>query len=104
MRKLVKSDPATGTRTWLEWDGDTPVFALEQHVDAIVDANKSAQNDVGKGSFMRHRGPQKYAEIPAAIFWAKVKEFGWPRDNPQAWRDFVNHRDYRHFRTIGATI
>lgn len=104
MRKLIKNDPAAGITTWLEWDGDTPLFVCRQETDAIVDANRTWQNEIGKGSFMGKSGPVKYAEIPATIFWEKVKEFGWPRDNPQAWRDFVNHRDYRHFRTIGATI
>jgi len=47
---------------------------------------------------------QKVADIPAPIYYELIEKFGQPRDNPKAWKRWLNDYDNRFFRTTGGTI
>ena len=54
------------------------------------------------GDTQRHW--QQVAEIPNVIYLQLVEKYGAPRDNPTAWRKWLNDYDNRYFRTGGGSL
>lgn len=101
---LFDRDPLTGITEWFEYDdsNDTFTIATEQDVSAIVEANKHHQSHFNRsddtfGDGFDHR--TKVASIPASVYFDLVKRFGNMRQNPRAWKRWLNDPDNAAFRT-----
>ena len=83
MKKLLVNDPKKGKQTYIHSEGDWRPKSMI-------------------GNTQKHL--QKVADIPAPIYYELINKFGQPRDNPKAWKRWLNDYDNRFFRTTGGTI
>ena len=105
-KKLISFDPVTKKKTWLTEDVDGLGFETQQDTSAIVDAAKSQEIEWRPGQMIGNtqKHQQKVAEIPNVIYYDLLKRFGEPKDNPKAWKAWLNDADNRAFRTTGGSI
>jgi len=106
-KKLVYRDPLTGKETWRHDEPDGGfIFESVSPIDDIIKNNKAQEAEYSKGSLIGNtqRHHQKVAEIPSALYHKLIQELGQPKDNPKAWRKWLNDYDNRVFRTGGGNI
>ncbi len=105
-KKLISFDPVTKKKTWLTEDVDGLGFETQQDTSAIVDAAKAQEIDWRPGQMIGNtqKHQQKVAEIPNVIYYDLLKKFGDPKNNPKAWKAWLNDADNRAFRTTGGSI
>jgi hypothetical protein len=103
-KRLFDVDPLTGITEWFEYDdsNDTFTIATEQDVEAIVEQNKFQQGHFNRaddawGDGFDHR--TKVASIPLNVYQDLVKRYGNMRQNPRAWKRWLNDPDNMAFRT-----
>jgi len=107
-RELISIDPATGVRTWLEFDEVNPrKFHIhhDQDVEAIIEHNKVLQNDA---DYKKHGIKNEFhhvAHIPDIVVmqWLQegidvMRKEHWP-----AVRRKLLDPMYRHLRTTLGT-
>ena len=106
MKKLLTADPLTGKKTYFHGESDGNYVKTEQEVDNILDAAKEEANAWRPNSLIGNtqKHQQKVAEIPAPLYYQLIEKFGQPKQNPKAWRKWLNDRDNRFFRTTGGTV
>jgi len=107
MKKLVHKDALTGKETWCHFQPDGGfIFETTQNVDALLQENKKQANEYRNGSLLGNtqRHQQKVADIPAGLYHELVQKFGRPKDNPNAWKRWLNDYDNRFFRTGGGNV
>ena len=106
MKKSLINDPASGKRTYMQWEGDDTHVVTEQKIDHILEHNKRQANDWKYGNLLNNtqRHHQKVAEIPATLYNDLVKRLGDPRQNMKAWKKWLNDPENRYFRSTGGTV
>jgi len=106
MKKLISADPEKGKKTFFHSDVDGNHVSTEINLDPIIDAAKREANDWRPGSLIGNtqKHKQKVAEIPAPLYYQLIEKFGQPKQNPKAWRKWLNDYDNRFFRTSGGTV
>ena len=106
MQRIIKSDAATGTVMKMHQDAsDTAVVETIQNFDNLLKINKQMSNDWTNSNF---HGTQKHvhhvAEIPNVVYNHLLETLGSPRENPKAWKAWLNDSQNRDFRTGGGTL
>ena len=107
MKRLVKKDPITGKETWVHFeDKNKMIFQSSQNIDPLLSSNKSERNEYRADSLIgdTQKHHQKVAEIPTALYYELIQKFGQPKDNPKAWKQWLNDYDNRFFRTSGGDV
>ena len=103
MKRLLSFDPLTGIQTIFHYRPDTDGFTIEtrQDVEAIIQANKAAQND-GTNGWSPTREFKHVASIPWKDLLLWSIESGVEMNDP-AFGDIIKRRlndpDFRYFRT-----
>jgi len=103
MKRLISSDPLTGSATYFHHDSSSNTFRIEniQDVTDIVEQNKIAQTD-GNNGWSKSREFKYVGNVPILIMhqWAmeagvalNSKEFG------EVLKKKLNDPDFRAFRT-----
>ena len=106
-KRLVKRDAITGKETWAHFGDDGKmIFESTQNVDSLLAKNTAERNEYRAGSLQgdTQKHHQKVAEIPTALYHQLIEELGQPKDNPQAWKKWLNDYDNRFFRTSGGRV
>ena len=106
-KRIVAHDQERGVETWLH-DNPDGGWTLEQkqHVKQVLDANRVKANQWERGKLIGNtqRHWQQVAEIPSSVYLELRQKFGDPKDNPKAWRTWLNDYDNRYFRTGGGNV
>jgi hypothetical protein len=105
MKRLIKDDLTTGKKTYLESDADGERIVHEQKFDNLIGLNKFMNDGWQKGQM---RGTQKHiqhvAEIPNVVYHHLLETLGDPKENPKAWKAWLNDSENRAFRTGGGNL
>lgn len=106
-KRVVSQSVETGKTTYLHDPEDGQmIIETQQKVDGLLEANKLQNNawEYGKliGNTQAHH--QKVAEIPSTIYMQLREKFGDMRDNPKAWKRWLNDPENRFFRTGGGRV
>lgn len=108
-KRLFGHDPLTGITEWFEYDDSSDSFtiATEQDVSALVEHNKFLQSHFNRaddkfGEGIDHR--THVASLPLNVYLELVKRFGNQRQNPQAWKRWLNDPDNAAFRTRPGAV
>ena len=98
-RRLFGRDPLTGiTQYWHVKDNGEYVIETQQDVSAIAEKNKREFNDTPD----RYRDVNKVASIPLNGYY-DLKRRGIA-DDPKKFKQWLNDRDNRVFRTRAGTL
>jgi hypothetical protein len=98
-RRLFGRDPLTGiTQYWHVKDNGEYVIETQQDVSAIAEKNKREFNDTPD----RYRDVNKVASIPLNVYY-DLKRRGIA-DDPKKFKQWLNDRDNRVFRTRAGTL
>lgn len=98
-RRLFGRDPITGiTQYWHVKDNGEYVIETQQDVSAIAEKNKREFNDTPD----RYRDVNKVASIPLNVYY-DLKRRGIA-DDPKKFKQWLNDRDNRVFRTRAGTL
>lgn len=102
-KTILKNDLKTST---LHFNEGGMVYETKHKIDGILNNNKAQANDYQPGKLIgdTQRHKQKVADIPTALYFELVQKFGQPKDNPKAWRKWLNDPDNRFFRTGGGNV
>lgn len=106
---LLDRDPLTGTTEWFIPDESAGTFTIqtEQDVSGLVEFNKRQHNEFN-GVHERWGeeigGRTKVASIPLNVYFDLKKRFGDMRQNPTAWKRWLNDPDNAAFRTRPGTV
>jgi|TARA_R100001460_G_scaffold1557_2_gene5827 hypothetical protein len=106
-KRLLRSDSQRRSQTWLhENDGGGWTIEQKQHVGHVLEHNKRLRDSWQKGQLTGNTQKhwQQVAEIPANVFMELKEKFGDYKDNPKAWRKWLNDYDNRFFRTSGGNV
>jgi hypothetical protein len=106
-KKLLSRDAVTGKETWVHDNADGGfIFESSQNVDALLKQNKEEANAYRAGGLIGNtqKHHQKVAEIPTALYYELIQKFGEPKQNPTAWKKWLNEYDNRFFRTSGGNV
>jgi hypothetical protein len=105
MKRLISEDKASGKKTYLHTDQEGDRVVQEQNFDKIVEMNKFYNDGWQKGQM---RGTQKHiqhvAEIPNVVYHHLLETLGDPKENPKAWKAWLNDHQNRAFRTGGGYL
>lgn len=106
---LLDHDPLTGIREWFIPDESAGTFTIqtEQDVTGLVEQNRQAVNQFN--GIHTPWGDEigattKVASIPLNIYFDLKKRFGSMRDNPRAWKRWLNDPDNAAFRTRPGVV
>ncbi len=106
-KRLIRSDSQRRSQTWVH-ENDDGGWTIEQkqHVGHVLEHNKRLRDEWQKGQLTGNTQKhwQQVAEIPANVFMELKEKFGDYKDNPKAWRKWLNDYDNRFFRTGGGHI
>lgn len=98
-RRLFGKDPVTGiTQYWHVTDKGEYVIETQQDVSAIAERNKREFNETPD----RYRDVNKVASIPLNVYY-DLKRRGIA-DDPKKFKQWLNDRDNRVFRTRAGRI
>jgi hypothetical protein len=106
-KRIVSKNEETGKTTYLhDAENGKMIIESQQNVDGLIEANKRQANEweYGKliGNTQAHH--QKVAEIPSIIYMQLREKYGDMRDNPKAWKRWLNDPENRFFRTSGGSL
>ena len=107
MKRLLYTDPTTAKEVHIHQNDDgSTVFEQTQRFDALIKLNRQMSNDYQKGSMIGNtqRHIHHVAEIPNVVYNHLIEKFGQPRENPKAWRQWLNDSENRDFRTGGGNL
>ena len=104
MKKLLSSDPISGKKTYFQSDVDGHSIVLEQETQPVLDYAKESANDWRYGSLIGNtqKHQQHVAEFPAVIYYDLLSKFGQPKDNPKAWKKWLEEN--KAFKVTGGTL
>ena len=97
--RIISQTPTT--KTVIKEDvGDTIIETTEK-VDTILNKNKEEANDFRKGDLLNNtqKHQRKIAEIPMTLYFNLIKKLGRPKENPKAWKKYLNDPHNRYLRT-----
>jgi hypothetical protein len=101
-KRLFDHDPLTGVTEWFHYDESNDSFTIqtEQDVTEIVEANKRSQNAFNTGDAWGDKinARTHVASIDLNTYCELVKCFGTAKQNPAAWKRWLNDPDNRAFR------
>jgi len=98
-RRIFDKDPVTGiTQYWHVTDKGEYVIETQQDVSAIAERNKREFNETPN----RYRDVNKVASIPLNVYY-DLKRRGIA-DDPKKFKQWLNDRDNRVFRTRAGTL
>lgn len=105
MKKIITKNSLKTTTMNFDHDGSFMV-KTDYEIGDILDSNKKQANEYKAGSLVGNtqKHQRKVADIPTVIYLELIEKFGQPKDNPKAWRKWLNDYDNRFFRTGGGTI
>jgi hypothetical protein len=108
MKRLISSDPLTGSATYWHYDASTHSFRIEnvQDVTDIVEQNKVAQTD-GNNGWTKTREMKHVGTIPMCILHQWALEAGVPmasKEMGEVIKKKLNDPDFRAFRTGLGTV
>ena len=106
-KRLLRNDSQRRSQTWLhENEGGGWTIEQKQHVGHVLEHNKRLRDSWQKGQLTGNTQKhwQQVAEIPANVFMELKEKFGDYKDNPKAWRKWLNDYDNRFFRTSGGNV
>lgn len=106
-KRPIRYDPVTGKETNLYIDSDgTWHFQTEVPIQPLIDSNQQQKNEWRYGNLIGNtqKHKQKIAEMPAHLYYELKEKFGSPRDNPKAWRQWLNDPDNAVFKTWGGKL
>lgn len=103
MKRLLTSDPLTGSKTYFHKDPVTGLITLEEQQDVtdIIEGNKIAQND-GTNGWTPSRDMKHVATIPLCVLHQWSVEAGVHMNSPamgEIIKKKLNDPDFRGFRT-----
>ena len=86
-------------------DGTT-IIHQKQRFDDLLKINKQMSGGSKKGEMIGNtqRHMQHVAEIPNVVYNHLLQTLGAPRENPKAWKAWLNDHQNRDFRTGGGRI
>lgn len=87
-------------RVWFIRNGENLIIETEWKVDALLDANKSAQVDFSKTSALGDM--VKVASIPTGMYWDWHKQ--GILDDDAAFKRRLNDGDFQHIRTNNLKV
>lgn len=104
--RVIDIDPYTGIKTLWHDDvvGESAYIEEVQDVEAILDANRAAYNQVDERARFGDKFNQytHVARIPAVIVNQMMREGVW--GDPQAMKKWLNDRDNAAFRTRPGNV
>tara|TARA_A100000172_G_C3042672_1_gene111132 strand:- start:689 stop:1015 length:327 start_codon:yes stop_codon:yes gene_type:complete len=106
-KRLLTSDPHSGKETWMHDNPDGGwTIETKQHIKHVLEENKKKANAYQRGQMVGNTQKhwQQVAEIPNNVYLELRQKFGEPRDNPKAWKRWLNDYDNRYFRTGGGNV
>ncbi|MGA0335996.1 MAG: hypothetical protein ACO3LD_07065 [Luminiphilus sp.] len=107
MKRYLYTDPYTKKEVTMEQasDGST-IIHQKQRFDDVIKINKHMSGDYSKGQMIGNtqRHIQHVAEIPVVVYNHLLQTLGPPRENPKAWKAWLNDHQNRDFRTGGGTL
>lgn len=105
MKRLLTENKEAGKKTFLQSDADGDHVVHEQEFSKLVELNKFMNDGWQKGQM---RGTQKHiqhvAEIPTVVYHHLLETLGDPKENPKAWKAWLNDSENRAFRTGGGNL
>lgn len=104
MKKLLKSDPVTGKKTYFESDADGHRVTTTVNVDPVKDLAKESANEYRYGSMIGNTQKHKHkiGEIPSVLYYHLLEKFGQPKDNPKAWLKWLEEN--KGFKATGGRL
>ena len=105
-KKLLTQNVFDQKKTYLTSDSDGLGIITETETSPLVKHNRSAEADWRPGSMIGNtqKHIQPIANIPTVIYYDLLKRFGSYKDNPKAWKRWLNDPDNRAFRTTGGKV
>lgn len=107
MKKYIYTDPYNRKEVSLEYESDgTQVIRQQQNFGDLIKLNRHMSNDYSAGNMIGNtqRHMQHVAEIPNVVYNHLLQTLGPPRENPKAWKAWLNDHQNRDFRTGGGTL
>ena len=107
MKRYLYSDPRTRKEVAMHQNSDGSVYIeQQQEFGDLLKINKQMANDYSPGSMLGNtqRHVQHVAEIPNVVYNHLLEKFGPMRENPKAWKQWLNDQENRAFRTGGGHI
>lgn len=106
--RILNFDPITGDRTELITDDseDKAHIVTVANVDAVLEANKQAQND-GTGGWTPSKDMRHAARIPPAVveLWQVMYGIDFlNKDHAPAIKRLLNSSEWRHLRTANFNM
>ena len=94
----VAADAATATSTFLNLGKKDAEIVYTQDTSSIQEYAKAQKKETFHGQMIGNTQKQmeKVAEIPVTVYYHLLSTYGHPRDNPKAWRKWLNeHSDFK---------
>lgn len=107
MKRYLYTDPRTRKEVSLHQNNDGSTYVEQkQEFGDLLKLNKQMANDYRPGSLIgdTQRHTQHVAEIPNVIYNHLVEKFGPIRENPKAWKAWLNDSENQAFRTGGGNL
>jgi hypothetical protein len=107
MKRYLYTDPHTRKEVSMEQTNDgATIIHHKQEFSDLLKINKQMSGDYNKGDMIGNtqRHMQHVAEIPAVVYNHLLQTLGPPRENPKAWKAWLNDNQNRDFRTGGGQI
>ena len=107
MKRYLYTDPRTRKEVTLKQNADGSAYVEQrQEFGDLLKINKQMSHDYNPGSMLGNtqRHVQHVAEIPNVVYNHLLEKFGPMRENPKAWKAWLNDHQNRDFRTGGGTL
>jgi hypothetical protein len=107
MKRYLWTDPNTRKEVSLHQNSDGSTHVEQrQEFGNLLKINKQMSDDYRPGSMRGNtqRHLQHVAEIPNVVYAHLVEKFGPIRENPKAWKAWLNDHENRAFRTGGGNL
>ena len=107
MKRYLYTDPRTRKEVTLRQSSDgSSVIEQRQEFGGLLKLNKQMSGDYQPGSMIGNtqRHMQHVAEIPNVVYNHLLEKFGPMRENPKAWKAWLNDSENRAFRTGGGHL
>jgi hypothetical protein len=107
MKRYLYTDPRTRKEVSLHQNSDgSSVIEQRQEFGDLLKINKQMAGDYQPGSMIGNtqRHLQHVAEIPNVVYNHLLERFGPIRENPKAWKAWLNDSENQAFRTGGGRL
>lgn len=107
MKRYLYTDPRTRKEVTLHQNSDgSSVIEQRQEFGDLLKINKQMAGDYQPGSMIGNtqRHLQHVAEIPNVVYNHLLERFGPIRENPKAWKAWLNDSENQAFRTGGGRL